>query len=151
MYSIKREPFGFHLTFAGHITADEMQRWADEFILQISRMTTSFSVFVDMRDIRIVSPDAQPPLRQGQEYARNHGMVRSVVILSDDVIRMQFRKIARQTGIIEWERYIDASVCPDWEQLGMDWILLGRDPESEDTTGPTRVVTDSVGSTSSAT
>lgn len=146
MYKIKKQPYGLHLTFAGHIPADEMECWFSDFNKQVDEMESTFYVFVDMREMKMIPPDAQPALRKGQEYAHSHGMERSVVIVRDDVIRMQLRKIARQTGIIEWERYIDASVQTDWEQIGMDWIIDTVDPDPENMTGPIRVFADVSGS-----
>jgi hypothetical protein len=56
-------------------------------------------------------------------------MQRSVVILKDKITMMQFRGIAKETGIYEWERYIDASAVENWEQIGLDWILNAVDPD----------------------
>lgn len=143
MYKIDKQPYGLHLTFSGHISAGEMQLWLTDFSEQVDTIKSDFCVFVDMREIKMVPPESQPALRVGQEYARSHGMQRSVVILSDQVIRMQFRKIARQTGIFEWERYIDASDNPMWKQQGMGWILDSVDPDPENASGPLSTVGES--------
>jgi hypothetical protein len=42
---------------------------------------------------------------------------------------MQFRRIGKETGIYEWERYIDASSVADWEKIGIDWLSKGIDPD----------------------
>jgi len=34
-------------------------------------------------------------------------MVRSVVILANTITKLQFKRIAQETGIYQWERYID--------------------------------------------
>ena len=56
-------------------------------------------------------------------------MVRSAVILSSPVIAAQFRRIGGETGIGQWERYIDASTEPDWEEVGMNWLLHAIEPD----------------------
>lgn len=51
------------------------------------------------------------------------------MILSDAITTMQFKRIAKETGIYEWERYINASATPNWEQAGADWLTKAADPD----------------------
>ncbi len=44
---------------------------------------------------------------------------------------MQFKRIARETGIDQWERYINASATPNWEQVGIDWLTRAADPDAK--------------------
>ena len=46
-------------------------------------------------------------MQEGQKLFKNAGMERSVVILSTAMVTMQFKRIAKETGIYEWERYIE--------------------------------------------
>lgn len=34
-----------------------------------------------------------------------------------------------QTGIYEWERYIDSSSVSNWEKVGLEWIEMAVDPD----------------------
>jgi len=129
MYRIKRTKYGIHLTFSGHIKAVEMEQWLEESRGVLSEVEGPFGVFVDMRDMILLPPESQPAMKRGQMHYRSEGMVRSVVILRDKVIAMQFQRIAKETGIYEWERYIDASNEKDWEKIGMDWIIDAIDPD----------------------
>ncbi len=131
MYQIRRTEYGLHLTFSGHIQPEEIQQWLEDLQAQLPTLSGKFSVFVDMRHMILLPPDSQPAMRDGQNLAKQAGMVRSVVILADEVIALQFRRLAKQSGIIDGERYIDASTIPDWEQAGLDWILKGIDPYPE--------------------
>ena len=54
-------------------------------------------------------------------------MERSVVILDNVITTMQFKRIAQETGIYQWERYIDASSTGNWQKAGEDWIVKGID------------------------
>jgi hypothetical protein len=56
-------------------------------------------------------------------------MERSVVILSNTVTTMQFKRIAQETGIYQWERYIDASKTQNWEGIGKKWLVNAIDPD----------------------
>ena len=128
MYKIEKQPWGFKLTLAGSIASDEMARWLDESRKLLVEQQGEFFVFVDMRDLIPLDPKAQVYIQDGQRIYRNRGMVRSVVILSSPVVAAQFRRIGGETGIGKWERYIDASTNPNWEEVGMKWLLKSIDP-----------------------
>ena len=57
------------------------------------------------------------------------GMERSCVILSNSLTKMQFTRIAKETGIYAFERYIDASVSQDWMDKAMGWLNKEEDPD----------------------
>jgi len=129
MYKIERRDYGIHLVFSGHIERPEIEQWLEESKPLLFGIEDEFGVFVDMRDMILLPPESQPAMKEGQTLYRAEGMVRSVVILRDEVISMQFRRIAKQTGIYEWERYIDASAESNWKQVGLDWIIDAKDPD----------------------
>lgn len=129
MYAIERRPFGYHLTFAGSVQRAEMDAWVEESRRVLAGAPPAFGVFVDMRALAPLTDDAQVAMREGQRIYKEHGMTRSVVILSNAVLTMQFRRIAKETGIHEWERYINGGKEPDWEAVGLRWIEDGIDPD----------------------
>ena len=131
MYLIKKTDYGFRLTFGDTIPGEEMAQWARDFSAAVDDIQGDFTVFVDMRSLQMLSKFAQDHMKKGQSAAREGGMLRSVVILSSPKIKMQFISIAKESGIYEWERYIDASTEPDWEEKGMQWILNSVDPDKE--------------------
>lgn len=129
MYKIEKNNYGYKLTFGGFIQADEMKAWLDESRKTLDTTTNNFGVFVDMRSLKPLPQDAQIHMQEGQKLYKQKGMVRSVVILNDVITTMQFKRIANETGIYEWERYINASSVADWEKIGIDWITKGIDPD----------------------
>ncbi len=74
-------------------------------------------------------PESQKHMEDGQKLYKEKGMSRSVVILANTTTKMQFKRIAQQTGIYQWERYIDETSNPNWEKAGVDWIQNGIDPD----------------------
>jgi hypothetical protein len=82
-----------------------------------------------MRTLKPLQPDVQAILEEGQKLFKQKGMARSVVILANSVLTMQFKRIAKETGIYLWERYIDSNTNPKWEQTGIDWLAKGIDPD----------------------
>jgi hypothetical protein len=129
MYSIDRKPWGFMLVFGGTIEADEMARWVKESEAELPSEHEKFGVLVDMRTLVPLTADAQAQMQKGQKLFKMKGMERSVVILNNALLTMQFRRIARETGIAAWERYIDAAKHPDWEKMGVAWLTAATEPQ----------------------
>lgn len=128
MYSIEKKSYGYHLVFSDFISADEMAKWVSESEAALANGPSEYGAFVDMRQLKPLAPDAQSQMQSGQKLYKEKGMVRSVVILNDAVTTLQFKRIARETGIAEWERYIDASTTADWEAKGVAWLTDGTEP-----------------------
>jgi hypothetical protein len=132
MFKIEKQEYGYKLTFGGFIEAPEMKQWAEESRKKLVEAPRTFGVFVDMRTLSPLPVDSQEHMQEGQKLYRKKGMTRSVVIVDSAITKVQFRRIAKETGIYEWERYINASAVADWEKVGLDWISEGIDPDKQD-------------------
>lgn len=130
MYVIEQKPFGVKLTFSGFMQKEEMLNWYNESKQKLNSANTAFGVLVDMRKLSPLLPDAQAVMEMGQKFYKEKGMLRSAVILDNALTRMQFIRIAKQSGIYEWERYIDASADPNWESTALKWIENEQDPDA---------------------
>jgi hypothetical protein len=130
MYKIDKETWGYRLTFGDFMNATEMKAWVDESHAVVKSAPAGFGVFVDMRTLKPLPQDAQLVMQEGQKLYKSKGMKRSVVILASIVVTLQFKRIAQETGIYAWERYIDASSVPDWEAKGIAWIRDNIDPDA---------------------
>ena len=131
MYRIEKKEYGFLLVFEGFISKDEIQNWYQEVSKYLEVINEEFLVFVDMRKLIPLLPDAQQIMQNGQLLFKNKGMARSVVIVKDKITKMQFIRIAKQTGIYKWERYIDVSNNYNWQQVAFKWLNEAIDPENE--------------------
>lgn len=129
MYKIEKTDYGVKLTFAGFIQKEEMANWVNESEHALLTFPEKFSVFVDMRELKPLPQESQVEMEKGQKLYKAKGMERSVVILNSATLTIQFKRIAKETGIYEWERYIDASARSNWEELGEGWLLFGADPD----------------------
>ncbi len=83
-----------------------------------------------MRTMEPLEMHAQKDFEEGQRLAREGGMTRSAVILDNSTLTYQFKRIALQSGIYDWERYIDASEADNWEEIGVAWVSNGVDPDA---------------------
>lgn len=129
MYRIEEQVWGFRLTFAGNMAPVDLTRWLRESERVLANADEEFTVFVDMRTLIPLGREAQEIMQEGQKLYRKSGMVRSVVILSSPVVAAQFRRIGGDTGIGQWERYVDASTVDNWEEVGMNWLEHAVDPD----------------------
>ena len=129
MYKIEKMNYGFKLTFGDFINENEMKKWVEESKSVLQTAPKEFGIFVDMRTLKPLAPEAQKFMQEGQKFYKEKGMIKSVVILANAVTKMQFKRIAQETGIYQWERYIDESSNPNWEKTGIDWVQNGIDPD----------------------
>lgn len=129
MYKIEKTGFGFKLTFGDFILLDEMKKWLEESKKHLEAVSGKFHLLVDMRTLKPLQEDAQGVMQEGQKLYKQKGMERSCVILSDPTTTMQFKRIAKETGIYAFERYIDSTKDSDWMQKAMDWLTKGTDPD----------------------
>jgi len=131
MYTIEKKSWGYELVLGGNVNVEEMTRWYQDWAETVKDHLGPFSVFVDMQTLIPLSKGAMEPLAKGQRLARQCGMIRSVVVAQNPATASQFRRIAGDTGINQWERYIDATTVSDWKEQGLDWILQGIEPTLE--------------------
>ena len=82
-----------------------------------------------MRELKPLPEDSQKHMEEGQKIYKAKGMSRSAVAVNGAATKMQFKRIAKESGIYEWERYIDAASTPAWENIGVDWIKSSVDPD----------------------
>ena len=129
MYRIERKPYGFRLVFGDAIDVAEMTRWVEDSKKALVGTTGKFGVLVDMRMLKPLKPEVQGVMVEGQKAYKGQGMERSAVALSNAVIALQFKRLAQESGIYQWERYIDASASTEWEKVAEAWIQSGKDPD----------------------
>ena len=131
MFKIEPQAYGFRLVFGDFIQKQEMADWVEAARKALAHAPKSFGVMVDMRTLKQLSPESKAVMEEGQKLFKGAGMVRSAVILESAMVSMQFKNIAKDTGIYQWERYLSAATHPDWEQLALDWITKGVDPDKK--------------------
>jgi anti-anti-sigma regulatory factor len=129
MYKIEKKTSGFLLTFGETIDAAEMQRWLTESQKALETVQGPFGVIIDMRTLKPLSSDSQAVMVKGQGLYKQKGMQRSAVVLNDAVTTLQFKRLAQQSGIYAFERYIDASKHEDWAKMAVAWVRDGIDPD----------------------
>jgi hypothetical protein len=128
MHSIEKTTYGYKLCFGGFIKADEMLAWVKDAERHLASQIGPFGVIVDMRELKPLPSDSQTHLQAGQKLFKATGMQRSAVVLHNPVITLQFKRMAQETGIYQWERYFDSSVT-GWESKANAWVTAAVDPD----------------------
>lgn len=129
MYKIEKTPYGYFLAFVGFIEASEAAKWKKESGSLLIGTKKNFGVIVDLTLIKSLPIDSRKIMLEGQQMYKTHGMERSAVLLKNKIITMQFKKLAKESGIYEWERYISSENTKDAEKLAMDWVVNSIDPD----------------------
>jgi hypothetical protein len=106
-----------------------MKNWLEESKKVLESALGSFKLLIDMRDLKPLPEDSKAIMQEGQKLYKQKGMVRSCVILKGATIKMQFTRIAKESGIYAFERYIDSTASADWMTKAMNWLLKEEDPD----------------------
>ncbi|MCB8964823.1 MAG: hypothetical protein H6536_07295 [Bacteroidales bacterium] len=126
MYRIEKKTSGYVIIFSGVVNAQEMKQWYDESKLKLANESAnSFGVIIDMKNLKPLEPEASAIMKSGQKLYRDKGMLRSAVILSNSELCGQFKAIASMSGILNTERYIDASASQDPIAKAIKWVREG--------------------------
>jgi hypothetical protein len=123
VYIVGTAPFGFKITIAGRITRDEAMLALVESREALKRCKKPFGVLVDIRELEPLADEVQTIIDETQRLYRKSGLERSCVVLASAIMTMQFKRIARQTGVYAHERYVDASRDAHWERTALNWII----------------------------
>ena len=129
MYKIERTDYGFKIMISGKIDDDEIKEWILDSKKLLIDAPKEFSVFVDLRNLEPLLLSTQEYIQEGQLLYKNRGSVRSVIVLDNIITKLQFQKIAKKTGIYQWERYLSSSDLLNPEEVGLNWIKHGIDPD----------------------
>ena len=105
-----------------------MQAWADESKSYLDSQEGKFGVIVDMRKLSPLSADSQKIMAATQALYKAKGMQRSAVILESVITTTQFRRLAKESGIDRWERYINSTATVNWSEVAVKWVRDGEEP-----------------------
>ena len=128
MYTIEQVPYGFHIVIGHPVTSEEAAAHLSLSRAMLATCARPFGVLVDIRTLRPLDGHVQGVIDQTQRLYRESGLRRSVVVCATTIMTMQFTRIAKETGVKDHERYVDASSTPDWEARAMAWIVDGTEP-----------------------
>ena len=128
MYKIEKINCGLKITFKGFIDCYEMANWLSELKDAVGIVNKDFGVIVDMTELNPLPENSTSILQQGQKYCKKMGMTRSVVIVNNVITKIQFRRLAKESGIDsedaeEQFEIISQLVSVNAMEKAVNWIL----------------------------
>jgi hypothetical protein len=130
MINLEETSYGYKIVFEGFAQRDDVARLAQSLGQQLAERDQPFGCLVDLRQSRAIPADAQTDLMQAIGYTTQYGMERCAVAVASAIAKIQAMRIAKETGIYETTRFIDASADGRWEKSALDWIEKGKDPDA---------------------
>jgi hypothetical protein len=133
MHRLEETKYGYKLVLEGFLQREEVGQLLESIKVKIRprEKGESFPLLLDMRKSNAFPSDAREILKQCLLFCKESGMQRNAVILASAIATLQARRMAKETGIDRWARYIDASSRPnDWEKVAVDWLANGVDPDT---------------------
>jgi len=128
MHKIEDTSYGYRMTFEGFFLRKDVEVWVADLRKRVGGRG-SFGNLVDMRGASAFPADAQEKLFEGINLCRDKGMQRVGIVVANPISKIQAVRFAKETGIYSIARFIDASAEPNWEQIALDWIQKGTDPD----------------------
>ncbi|MCP4705375.1 MAG: hypothetical protein GY865_12285 [candidate division Zixibacteria bacterium] len=129
MYKVDKTEYGFRVAIMGDFNEDEMNQFQCEVESFRSELPEIFSGFIDARKVIAFDKDSKKSLKILEESFKKMGCQRYAVILQSPVLSAQVRQIAFESENDEGERQINSLKYENWEQLGLDWVINGIDPD----------------------
>ena len=126
-YTVSATPFGYRASFTAPFPPAEAQAWFAELKRVLPRTPRPFGQLIDAREQKVQDAGSVPIVEEAQNWVRAQGMNRSAVVVSSTLVKMNLTRMSRETGMIEYERYIDGS-DPAWETKAMAWLKDGVEP-----------------------
>ena len=130
MHRIEETSYGFRLTLEGFLQRDEAGELLAAMKSTVRPRNGGFAVLLDMRHSRAFPAEAQELIKEALVYCKDAGLERNAVVLNSAIAALQARRLARETGIEDDIRYIDAASEPEWERVAIDWLPAGIDPDA---------------------
>lgn len=130
MINIQETDYGYRINFEGFAQQQDVAELSQRLQKVLSTRNSPFGVMVDLRQSRAIPADAQENLMQGIGYCTQYGMERCSVAVASAIAKIQAMRIAKETGIYETTRFVDASSDPEWEKTSLGWIRSSKDPDS---------------------
>lgn len=129
MYTLTVREFGLFVCLKGCFTPETMEHYFEELKQLILRSGRArFSVLADIRLLLPLDEQSIQILQQIHHFLKAQGMMRSVTILQHPITAEQVVRLTKESGIIEWQRFIDAKMYPGWQRFSFQWLLEGIEP-----------------------
>lgn len=134
MFEFEQTDYGLKLTIRGALDPAEVARLKAGLDMLLATQDGPFSALVDGREFIPVEHEIAAVLQHCEEMAMAGGMQRMAIILKSPVVKGHVQQIAHLSGSASISRYIDSSKIDNAEQVALDWLVDGIEPEATEDT-----------------
>lgn len=130
MYKLDATPYGFRLAIGEQVTLWEATRLLRDSSEALTNRNMPFGVLVDIRTLKPMHGRVQGVIDETLRLFRDdRGLERSAVVLASAIVTMQLKRIAKESGAYQYERYINTETHREWDHTALAWIIHGVDPD----------------------
>ena len=133
MYSFEKTKYGLKMQLTDFFSFELAQDFYKQYAIFMEEMKkenpNGFCQFGDLRGYKAGPPEAQKYINDAMHKFKEVGGKRSIVLFDNPVTVMQIKRLAKQSGIDQGERYIDSQTYPDFEKIVHAWLVDAVDPE----------------------
>jgi hypothetical protein len=131
MHDIEHHAFGYYVRLAGQLTVGELLEWLAVIERTLAEVRPGFGLILDLRALQPLSQNARRMLSRGMQIFQRRGLYRSAVIVHKASTRHEFTRLAKESGVYQWERYFSEEDDLSWISQAEAWITAGTDPDPE--------------------
>lgn len=126
LLTTERTGYGFRVSARGSLRADCTRAWTDELRRQFGRRPPgSFNMLLDARGLDWDEIGAEVVVAPALHRLRVAGLARAAVVTDAAGPLLAFRRLARDAGLYESQRYFATAHSPDWERVATRWVADG--------------------------
>lgn len=133
MHLFEKTNYGFKVSVSGYFSLDAAKEWWQDYLVIIEQVKShwgrDFGQFVDLRGFKPGDEEAQKYITSGMELFKKSGGGRSIVLFDSPIGAMQVKRLAKESGIYQWARFIDFQTHPTFEVVVEQWLVHGQDPD----------------------
>ena len=129
VYTIEKKPFGLMLSFDGMMDEGIAKKFAEDFMKIFDSFDCSISLLINLIKGKPMPAESQAAVNDCYKAVIKKGLIRSANIVPSSLMKLQMIRRAKEFGTYDKARYIDSSSNSNWEQIALDWIEKGIDPD----------------------
>ena len=129
VYTIEKKPYGIKLSFDGMMDEEIAKNFAKEFMQVLNSIKGEIGILIDLSKGKPMPPAAQAAVNDCYKAVVQKGLTRSANIVSSAIMKTQMTRRAKEFGTYNKARYIESTTKANAEQIALDWIEKGIDPD----------------------
>lgn len=122
----EKTSYGYSSIYGETASLEEAKEWLVDVKKILGPGKRPFCQMIDIRGQKAHDPTVQTFIVEAMGYLRKTGLQRSAVILSSAIAKMEITRLAKQTGVYDYERYFEGTGS---EKAALAWLEHGVDPD----------------------